>query len=401
MDATGRKDVLLLASPPLAQRTAGIGRFAKEAGWNLLAGKMLFDGMRGWRGDGALVTLRDDPAVVALARRLRRRGIPVVDMTAERPDLDVPRVCVDNRAIGRLAAEHLAGRNYRNAAFFSTNWSPIQAARYEGFAQGLADMAAERNRGTATHRASDVASGVAPARWVLAESVAAARRNDSTAVSRWFAGLLRSAKKPIAVFCNETQDAARVLAECRSCGIAVPEDVAILGVGDNLILCENQSVPLSCILQNGERLGYESAALLARLMDGMKAPASPVLVPPQGVAVRASTECTASSDPLVARALALVARNLSRPWGVGQLAAEVGVSPTSLNRRFVAELGRPPSAEIARQRMYKAVALVRDTHLPLAEIARLCGICNASYLSTLFRRETGRTVRQSRAAPNP
>ena len=373
MDTATRKDVLLMAFPPMAQRMAGIGRFAKGAGWNLLAGYMLFDGLRGWRGDGPLVTLRSDPNVESLVRRLRRRGIPVVDMTAEHPEMPIPRVCTDNRAIGRLAASHFAERNYRHTAYFTSHWSKIQSGRYEGFAEGLAT------------------AGIVepPARWVLEEGPALRARNDSGAVSRWFAGLLERSPKPLAVFCNETKDAARVLAECRACGIAVPEDVAILGVGDDSVLCENQSVPLSCILQNGERLGYESAALLARLMDGKEAPASPVFVPPKGVAVRASTECTASSDPLVARALALVSSNVSRPWGVRQLAAEVGVSPASLNRRFVAELGHPPSVEITRQRLHKAKNLLLDTDMTLAEVAERCGICNAFYLSSLIRRHTG------------
>ena len=378
-----RKDVLLLAAPPFPARNEGIGLIAKEAGWNIVPGNLLFDGMRGWRGDGALVTLRQDPAVLSFVRRLMRRGIPVVDMTSEHPEIGIPRVCVDNRAIGRLAAEHFAERGYRHAAWFSTNWSPLQAERYAGFAEGLAKEAA--------------VSGL-PEKWVLAEGPSAKRRNDSAAVARWFAGLLRAAPKPLAVLCNETKDAARVLAECRFLGIAVPDEIAILGVGDDPMLCENQAVPLSSIMQNGRRSGMEAAALLGKLMDGGTPPEGPVLVPPAGIAVRASTECVAAGDPLVARALALVARNLSRPWGVGQLAAELGVSPAGLSRRFRADLGCAPGAEIARQRLVRAKALLRDTTLGLAEISALCGICNAPYLSNLVRRETGLSPRRYRAS---
>lgn len=389
-----RKDVLLLSAPLFPARNEGIGRFAKESGWNIVPGGLLFDGLRGWRGDGALVTLRQDPEVLSFVRRLRRRGIPVVDMTSERPEIAIPRVCADNRAIGRLAAEHFAERGYRHAAWFSTNWSPLQAERYAGFAEGLAGA-----RDAASGRARETPLKAAPpARWVLAEGPAAKSRNDSAAIARWFAGLLRAAPKPLAVLCNETKDAARVLAECRFLGIAVPEEIALLGVGDDPMLCENQAVPLSSIMQNGRRLGLEAAALLGKLMDGEAPPEGPVLVPPSGIAVRASTECVAANDPLVARALALVARNLSRPWGVGQLAAELGVSPASLGRRFKADRGRAPGAEIARQRLVRAKALLRDTTLGLAEIAECCGICNAPYLSNLVRRETGLSPREYRFA---
>jgi LacI family transcriptional regulator len=215
-------------------------------------------------------------------------------------------------------------------------------------------------------------------------------------VARWFAALLRNTPKPLGILCNETKDAARVLAECRFIGLAVPEEIAIIGVGDDPMLCENQSVPLSCILQNGGQIGWEAAALLARLMDGAAPPDGPLLIPPAGIAVRTSTECEAASDPLVAKALALVAQNLSRPWGVEQLAAEMGVSPASLNRRFKADRGRAPGEEIQRQRLVRAKALLRDTDLPLADIAARCGICNAPYLSNRFRRETGFSPRDWR-----
>ena len=375
-----RKDVLMLAAPPFHARNEGIGLFAKDAGWNIVPGNLLFDGLRGWRGDGALVTIRQNPAVISFVRRLRRRGVPVVDMTAEHPEMKIPRVCVDNRAIGRLAAEHVTTRGYRHTAWFSTNWSPLQVERYAGFAEGLADAGV-----------LDV-----PEKWVLAEGPEAKLRNDSAAVARWFADLLRAAPKPLAVLCNETKDAARVLVECRFLGIAVPEEIAILGVGDDPMLCENQSVPLSSIVQNGQRLGWESAALLKRLIDGEEPPEKPILIPPSRIEVRASTECEAANDPLVAKALVIVARNLSHPWGVDQLSAELGVSPAKLNRHFRADLGRPPGAEIVRQRLVRAKTLLRDTALRLDEIAEQCGICNAPYLSNLIRRETGLSPREYR-----
>ena len=87
-----------------------------------------------------------------------------------------------------------------------------------------------------------------------------------------------------------------------------------------------------------------------------------------------------------------------RPWGVAQLAGELGVPPLRLGRHFTAELGRPPGAEILRQRLSKARTLLRETELTLEEIASQCGFCNASYLSNLFRREMGMTPRQWRNA---
>lgn len=374
-------------APIVPSRNAGIRRFAIEAGWNLIPVSRIvggFGALGGWRGDGALVTLRHDEAIPAFVKGLRRRHIPVVDFTCERPDIRVPRVNLDNRAIGRLAAEHFAGRNFRNAAWFSTYWMNVHAERFAGF-----EDAWRSQRGKEGALAAP--SGVR--RWVLCEALPAPRQNDSRTVARWFAGLLKAAPKPLALLCHCGEDAARVLSECRALDIAVPDEIAILSAGDYYGICETQSVPISSFEINGERHGYEAAALLERLMDGAAAPRSPILVPPGPLRVRASTDHTAASDPLVARALALISENLSNSWGVAQLCSALGVPVLRLERHFTAELGRVPGAEILRQRLARAKRLLRETDLTLSAVAAQCGFCHASYLSNVFRRETGLSPR--------
>ena len=374
MQTRKRRDVLLAMVPYSPWRGEGVRRFAREAGWNLLEWSSLPGGIGGWRGDGALVTLRNDPELAALVRRLRRRGVPVVDMTAEHPEIRIPRVCLDSRVIGRMAAGHFAERNFRHAAWFSTQWTRTHAVRFSSFAEAW----------TALPRASGP-----PERHVLMEEMPRSRWNDSRAVGRWFASILRHAPKPLAVFCPGPAESSRVAAECRACGIAVPEEVAILCTGDDQMPCENQAVPLSCIIVGGERQGYEAAALLDRLIDGEPPPGKPVTMPPKGIVVRASTDFTAVSDPMVSKALALIAKNVSRPWGVAQLCAELGVGSRRLLRRFTAELGRAPGDEMLRQRLALSRSLLRETDLPLRDVAARCGLCHASYLTRLFRRDTG------------
>ena len=381
MQTRKRKDVLLAMTPHLPWRNDGVRRFARKAGWNLIDSSRLIGGLgglAGWRGDGAIVTLRDDAETPAFVRRLRRAGIPVVDLSNQRPDIRIPRVCLDNVAIGRLAAAHFASFNHRHAAWFSTHWMNVHAQRFAGFSEGWAAIPG---------------AAVPPERWVLREGVPPGRRNDARAVARWLSARLTETPKPLALFCHCIEDAARILFECETGGIRVPEEIAILATGDDQTMCETQSVPLSCIPQQGERQGYEAATLLQRLMDGEPPPRGPVLIPPGDLVVRASTDWTAASDPLVAKALSLVAGNLSRPWGVAQLSRELGVPPLRLGRHFTAELGRSPGEEILRQRLSKARTLLRTSTLPLGEIAKLCGFCNASYLSNLFRRDTGLSPR--------
>ncbi len=387
MQTRKRKDVLLSITPYLPWRSDGVRRFAHEAGWNLIDSSRLIGGISGfagWRGDGAIVTLRDDKETPAFVRRLRRSGIPVVDLSNQRPDIKIPRVYLDNAAVGRLAARHFAAFNHRHAAWFSTHWMNVHAQRFAAFCE----MWAAAGEPPAP-RQSATPKRVLPERWVLREGIPPGRWNDARAVSRWLAARLRAAPKPLALFCHCIEDAARILAECEDCGIRVPEEIAVLATGDDQMACETQPVPLSCILHQGERHGYEAAVLLQKLMDGEPPPRNPILIPPGDLVVRASTDWTAAADPLVAKALALVAENLSRPWGVAQLSRELGVPPLRLGRHFTAELGRTPGEEILRQRLSKAMTLLRETGLTLEEIAAQCGFCHASYLTNLFRRNFG------------
>ena len=174
-------------TPHLPWRNDGVRRFAHEAGWNLIDTTRLVGGLAGlagWRGDGAIVTLRDDPTTPAFVRRMRRAGIPVVDLSNQRPDIRVPRVCVDNVAIGRLAAAHFAEFNHRHAAWFSTHWMNVHApsagscarASRRDAATTPAPSPAGLPRASAPHpshsRSSATASRTPPAFWPNARPAA-------------------------------------------------------------------------------------------------------------------------------------------------------------------------------------------------------------------------------------
>ena len=129
-----QRSVLLLVSPAYPPRLQGIARFARTHGWHLMIEDRLARLPRGWTGDGALVTLRANEETVEYVRQLRRRHIPVVDLTFQRPDVRIPRVTGDHAAAGRAAAEHFLGRHFRHAAWYSTIWTHVHALRYGGFA---------------------------------------------------------------------------------------------------------------------------------------------------------------------------------------------------------------------------------------------------------------------------
>ena len=369
------KRVLVLLSSPIASRTAGVSRYAREHGWHLMfQDRMGFAHPFDWMGDGVIATIRREPRSLAYLRHLSALGVPIVDLTWDVPEFPCARVCADHVAAGRLAAAHLAERNYRSRAFFSLDWgNNVQRRLWNGFTEA------------------------APAdRWVFAEKRPRVRWDDWGAVGRWLAGKFAAAGKPLGILAYSQGEAVRLLDAAQSLGIGVPDELGVVSGNDDPILLESQPVPVSAVDTDLERGAYEGAGLLDRLMSGEPLPAAPTVLPPRGVVARRSTDATVAADPLVREALRRIGEHLAGSFGPAQLAESVGVSRGTLDRRFTAELGRSTSAEIRRRRLALARRLLRETDLPIAEIAARTGFSSASHLGAAIREETGLTPRELR-----
>ena len=268
---TSHRHVLLIIDPPIPARFEGIGRFAREHGWRLTLANRLVRAPRGWNGDGAIVTLRDDPAVLRFADGLAKRGIPVVDITFHRPEVTVPRAIPDYHGAGLVAAQHFFDIGLKRTAWFSTEWSNVQRLFFKGLAEGFGKDCPPAARATPARRCDP------PARFVLSELLPRSRLDDPDRFAEVLAPRLHALPKPVGILAYNDEEAARIAALCLDIGILVPEEVAILGIGNDAFLCENQAVPISSVIDDLERNGYEGAALLARLMDGAPTPKESVI----------------------------------------------------------------------------------------------------------------------------
>ncbi len=379
------RHVMLMVDPPIPARFDGIMRHAKERGWRLTVANRLVRAPRGWDGDGAIVTLRGDPAVLRFVEDLSRRGIPVVDLTLHRPDVALPRVIPDYRGAGLLAARHFADIGLKRTAWFSVEWSNVQRLFFEGLADGMAGVAS----------GSGGPAGP-PARFVLSRLVSRSRLDDPDRFAAILGPHLASLPKPVGLLAYNDEEAARLLGLCLDAGLRVPDEIAILGIGNDAFLCENQAVPLSSVDDELERCGFLGACLLERLMDGEPPPTAPVLVPCTRVWARQSTGVLATENPILRRVLERLCSRLANPPSMAQLAEEAGVSRATLDRIFQRELGRPAHAELLRRRLIRAKELLSDSALPIAEISRVCGFCNPGYFAVAFSRAEGVTPRRWR-----
>ena len=346
------KHVLVMMQPMSDLRFAGIARFAQSHGWFLTVEERFAHGANLWRGDGALVTLRDGGKMLEAVRSLRRRGIPVVDMVVNMPDIRLPRVANDHQAVGRLAANHFMERNFRQVAWFSTGVSHVHDLRRTALEKALSGRAAMYD-------------------WTYNS-----RSNWQTFLG-WLKGRLSTTIMPLGVLAYDESDAARLLNACLDLGYAIPEDVSILAVGNDFQLCERQAIAISNIEQNMERGGFAAAALLNRLMNGGKAPKKDILIQPTGIVLRKSTDLLAASDPRCRAALKFIKDNLSRPFGAQEIAQALAIKRNLLDELFRKEIKSSVGAEIKRQRIERVKKLLAETDMTLDNIAAATGFCNA------------------------
>ncbi len=326
-----------------------------------------------WRGDGIIARI-ETPRI---ARAIIRAGVPAVDVSAARLVPGLPWVETDDAQIARLAAEHLLERGFKHFGFCGDarfNWSAWRERHFCDRLRAAAGAEARCYRPSAT-AAGDIAAQVADLR-------------------RWLAEL----PKPVGIMAAYDIRGQQVLDACRSAGLAVPADVAVIGVDNDELLCDLATPPLSSVIPNSHRAGYEAAALLDGLMAGRLVGAEARLIPPLGVAARQSTDVLAVDDREVARAVQFIREHACDGINVADVLRAVPLSRRVLEQRFRRLLGRTPRAEIAHARLARVRQLLAETGLPLYQIAERVGFEHAEYLSVVFKRETGQRPGAFRAA---
>jgi LacI family transcriptional regulator len=299
-----------------------------------------------------------------------RRGLAVVCVTGAKTSEPVPRVIPDNVEIGRRAAEYLLGKGFRTLGYVgegNVHWS---ALREEGFRAAARAGGAECF--TRTH----------------------ARKDDLPPLYEW----LKSMDGPVGLLGGNDSVAVNCLHLCRDAQLRVPEDVAILGVDDDPLICEFARPTLSSVDPRPRRVGYEAAALLDRLLHGQAAPKGDQLVEPGQVIERGSTDMLAMADRTLAEAIRAVRAGALSGQCLKEILAEIPMSRSSIERGFKDTLGRTPGAELRRVRLASARTLLRETDLPIKRIAGRCGFSTQRHLSDAFVQEFAQRPTDYRAS---
>jgi LacI family transcriptional regulator len=367
--------VLLLVETSLAYGRGlveGISRYALEHGpWSVQFEARALDSLppkwlRDWHGDGIISRTLS----LKTARTLQNTRLPLVEMLGN-PRIGVAQVRGDVEMMGQMAADHFRNNGLRHFGYFSYEGTFFIEEHCRAFCRAIGERGVDCRIYSAPHVSEPVS------RW---------DERERPRVAKW----LRALPRPIGIFTPGDTHAVRLLDICRESGVAVPEEMAILGVGNDPVICETLRPTLSSLDLDARRIGYEAARLLDRKMAGKQANEA-ILVPPSHIAVRQSTDTVVMDDPDMVQAVKFIRDYACTGIDVARLAEEVGLSLSVLERRFRQHLGRTPKAEILRIQIDHAKRLLAQTDTNCLTVAKKSGFHSLTYFSAAFHRETGTT----------
>ncbi|HYG73670.1 MAG TPA: DNA-binding transcriptional regulator [Planctomycetota bacterium] len=361
----------------------GVSRYMREHGtWSVFfqerrRGDPPPDWLRGWKGDGVIARIEDR----RLIRAILKLGLPAIDLRGLIP-LKIPLIETDDRAVVACAVEHLCERGFRHFGFCGFPGANYSDKRCSYFVEMLA------RRGLRCH-VHQPRLRTRPSPEFGFEQFGLPREQG---IARWLTLLPR----PIAILACNDVCGQQVLNACRAIGTAVPDEVAVVGVDNDHLLCELSDPPLSSVAPDTLRIGYMAAELLSGLMAGRRAPTGTIFVPPLGVVARRSSDVLAMDDRDIAAALRFMRERVCEGINVSDVLKHTAMSRSLFERRFKKALGRTPKTEILRLRVQRVKDLLAGSELSPRQIAQKTGFQNQEYMFAVFKRLTGATPQQFR-----
>ena len=322
------------------------------------------------RADGLLITERDLRALGDARRRLR---VPHVFVLANDRHAGTPAVGLDERAIGRMAAEHLIHRGYGSLAFFgcaSLSWSALRGEGFRQTAEALGARVVEYTFPPATLPVY-LSGRFAQRRYGLYQA-------------------LRALQKPCGIFAAHDVLACYTIAAARAIGIPVPEQLGVVGVDDDPIANAAAGLAISTVHTPLRQIGWHAAEILDHLRRG-NAVVMETVLPPVRIVVRVSTNAFMVRDSLVAQAQGYIEERRDKNLRVGKMARDLHTTVVTLHKHFVEHLKVTPAVYIRQRRMEYAAELLRAGDLSVKQICYACGFNDYSYFCHTFKHVTGVT----------
>ncbi len=302
-------------------------------------------------------------------------GLPAVVSPYSRQFSGLPNVIPDDGAIAKMAAEHLLNLGLRYFAYCGFEDMFAIRKRGEVFCKTVAA------RGLKTHVYREPKSR-AKRQWEIEQNI----------MAEW----LKSLRTPTGIMACNDDRGRQVIEACKIAGLHVPEEVAVIGVDNDDLVCSLSHPPLSSIVLNFERSGYEAAELLDKLMAGKKPDNQTIVIQPTHIITRQSTDVLAIEDNEVARAVRFIRQHAKDAIPVDDVVRVAAVSRRGLERRFRRVLNRSVLDEIRRVHIELVTRMLIETNLSVTQIALALGYTSVAHIGRYFRREKGMSLLEYR-----
>jgi LacI family transcriptional regulator len=376
---------IALAYPRFPHRESffeGVLKYANEHGrsWSYITGleslSMSVLDLVGWPGDGVLAAICTEEEAACAASL----PIPVVNISCALDKTPVPRCAADFVAMGKIAAAHLLDKGFQSFAYYGLTDVGYSNQRRQGFEERLKE------------------SGFEPAVYLSKPTFRLGGSEwlqQNRQLAEWMLGL----KRPVGLFAVSDYRARQVLDACRLVGLKVPEEVAIVGVDNERIICDHVHPTLTSIARNNLLEGYRAAELLDRMIQGEDVPLEAEPVSPLEIVERDSTATFAVSDPRLRDALNYLHLHIEDPLSIDEVTRHAGVSRRWLEYAFRDALGETPYQYLRRQRLAHARRLLAsEPGAKIYNVAQRSGFTSAKQLTIAFHQDFGMSPREYRRA---
>jgi len=371
------RNILIVLSTTHHGFLRGIAHYAREHQWHINA-VMAYTGKvpQKWSGDGIIshCGFSDE-----LAGQVNSLALPTVEITSVNSRVKAARIDADYAALGTAAAEYFLERRFKRFAVAPLADDPLNRLRMGGFSERV------RLAGYPTITLPPLIEDI------QSTSINWQRRLEKIHEQ------LRNVPKPIAVFAYNDAVGVDIVSACRELGFFVPEQVAVMGVDNDELLCEASLVPLSSVRFDLAELAYQGAAFLDEIMAGTCQEKHRLILSDSGIVTRQSSDIVAVDNLHVAKAFRHIMSQLANPQlSVGSVAKYAGISERGLLKSFVKHTGRTVQDEIVLLRSEKVRELLRTTKLSTKQIAVATGFSSGNYLARAFRHRHGMNPGQYR-----
>jgi LacI family transcriptional regulator len=349
----------------------GISQYVHEKNnWDVFhytgsLGAMIPEVLSNWEGDGIIARINNKEVLDVI----NSKGVPIVDVLGNCPESEFPKVINDNEAITRMVLEHFEIRGFRSYAYLGVESEFWALEREQAF-----DRFSETMEGPFS---------------CLKISHALKQSSTWTAYLSHLCPWLKSLPKPVGIYICSDQFAPDIIAACSATGFRIPEDVALIGVDNDLAFCEVLRPSLSSVRANHTQVGYTAASLLTEMMNGKTDVPNITRITPYAIEVRQSTDVFALQDDGLKRALIAIKERACAGVTVDEIAELTGYSRSVLQRKFRKTLGRSVHDLVVNVRINRAKELLTMTDIPIVEIALQAGFNHQEYLGMVFKRSTG------------